>query len=82
MPSIDTFLTSGATALGLSLIVMYLLLTERIVPKGRLDEKQVQLDEAKAVARDALAIVKQQNDGVQPLLITVRELVELLKARR
>lgn len=71
MPTVETFIASGVTALGLSLLFLYFFLTEKIVPKGRLDEKNVDLDYAKAALKDALAIIKQQNDGVEPMLKTL-----------
>lgn len=77
---VDTFLASGATALGLSLIFLFLLVTEQIVPKGRLAEMKAQLDDAKIALTAALGVIKQQNDGVQPLLTTVKELVDEVKA--
>jgi hypothetical protein len=76
---VDTFLASGATALGLSLLFLFLLVTEQIVPKGRLGEVKEQLSECKDALRDALGVIKQQNDGVQPLLTTVKELVVEVK---
>lgn len=80
MPSVDTFLASGATALGLSLIFLWLLITEAIVPKGRLSDAQKQVTECKDAMKDALAVIKQQNDGVQPLLTAVNAL--LARGRR
>lgn len=77
--AVETFLASGATALGLSLLFLFLLVTEQIVPKGRLSEMKAQLDDCKAALKDALVVVKQQNDGVQPFLLTVKELVADIK---
>lgn len=37
MPSLDSFLASGATALTLSLLFLYLFITGRIVPGKMLD---------------------------------------------
>jgi hypothetical protein len=79
MPTVDAFLASGATALGLSLLFLFLLVTEQIVPKGRLVEAKDQVKECKDALKEALGIIKSQNDGVTPLLITVKELVVEVK---
>lgn len=83
----DAFVASGATALGLSLIFLWLFVNEQIVPKGRLLEMKEQLKEAKDALASALVVIKSQNEGVAPLLITVRELITevkslLLRSRR
>jgi hypothetical protein len=77
--SLDAFLGGGVTALGLALIFLWLLINEQIVPKGRLTEVKEQLKECKDLLKEAYVVVKQQNDGVAPLLITVRELVGEVK---
>jgi hypothetical protein len=79
VPTVDAFLASGATALGLSLLFLFLLVTEQIVPKGRLVEAKEQVKECKDALKEALGVIKSQNDGVTPLLITVKELVVEVK---
>lgn len=79
--SADTFLAAGTTTLGLAMLFLFLLVTEQIVPKGRLNEMKANTDEVKAALKDALAIIKEQNDGVQPLLGVVKELVTEVRTR-
>jgi hypothetical protein len=79
MPSLDAIVAGGGTALGYSLIVFWLLVTEQLVPKGRLAEVKEQLKECKDALREALAIIKEQNDGTQPLVTIVKELVSEVK---
>lgn len=81
MPTLETFIAGGATALTLSLFFLWLFLTEKIVPKGRLDEMKIHWDETKTALKDALVVIKQQNDGVQPLLISVKELIDRINTR-
>lgn len=40
-----TDLASDIGALGISILVIWALLTERLIPRGRLDDKQRELDE-------------------------------------
>lgn len=77
--SLDAFLASASTALGLSLVFLYLLITEAIVPKGRLNDVKGQLEDAKVALKDALSVIKQQNDGVLPLVVMLKDLAVDLK---
>ena len=79
MFSLDALLAGGTTALGLAMFFLWMLITEKIVPKGRLDEVKGDLIECKTLLKDALALVKSQNEGVQPLLKTVQDLVADVK---
>jgi hypothetical protein len=84
MLSLDAIIASGTTALGLALIFLWLLIREEIVPKGRLAEVKEQLRDCKDALKEALSVVQKQNDGVQPLVGTVKDLVtdvKLLMAR-
>jgi hypothetical protein len=71
------FLSSGGVLVG-SLIVIWLLVTERLVPKSRIADAQKERDEAQKKLADALARL----EGMARQLEDVhRDLAELIRKR-
>jgi hypothetical protein len=73
---IDAVSTLGT--LGFALLAVYAFLSERIVPKGRLDDSKADKQEALDLAREAIASTERLADAVEARnqLEQVREQVE------
>lgn len=60
---VDAVSTLGT--LGFALLAVYAFLTERVVPRGRLDEQRADRKEALDMARDAIASNERLADAVE-----------------
>jgi len=79
---IDAVSTLGT--LGFALVAVYAFLTERVVPRGRLEEKKADQQEAMELARSAIASMNRLADAVEARnqLDAAREQAEAEAARR
>jgi hypothetical protein len=71
------FLSSGGV-LSASLILIWLLVTEKLVPKSRITDAQKERDEAKKSLLDAVAHLDEMKDALTAIH---RDLDELLRKR-
>ena len=58
-------LLSGGGALAFAVLVIWLFITERIVPKGRLDDQKAMTKEAMDVARSSVAANERLADAFE-----------------
>ena len=80
--TLEQFIASGATALTLSLCFLWLLITERIVPKGRLDDEKART--AKAEERESRAISgwERQTAATDKLAVAIDSYRAAVEGRR
>jgi hypothetical protein len=76
---IDAVSTLGT--LGFALLAVYALLSERVVPKGRLDEKNEQIAEHRAEKKEALDLAREAIANNQRLADAVEARNRLEEAR-
>jgi hypothetical protein len=69
--TLDQFVASGATALTLSLAFLWLLVTERIVPKGRLDDEKARTSKAEERESRAIAGWERQTVATDKLAVAI-----------
>lgn len=77
---LDAFVASGATALGLALVFLWLLIVERIVPFGRLWESQKERDEFRNTAQQAMDMLMKQIAANHEASTAVRQLAAEIRA--
>lgn len=58
-------LLSGGGALGIAIFIIWLFITERIVPKGRLDDQKAMTKEAMDIARSSVAANERLADAFE-----------------
>ena len=80
--TLEQFIASGATALTLSLFFLWMLVSERIVPKGRLEDEKART--AKAEERESRAIAgwERQTDATDKLAVAIDSYRAAMEGRR
>lgn len=73
---------SAIGTLGLALLGLYAFLTERIVPKGRLDEANARTAEHKAEKKEAFDLARESIAAQERLAAAVEARNELERERR
>ncbi|MDE3095610.1 MAG: hypothetical protein KGK07_06375 [Chloroflexota bacterium] len=69
--TLEQFIASGATALTLSLFFLWMLVSERIVPKGRLDDEKARTEKAEERESRAIAGWERQTVATDKLAVAI-----------
>ncbi|HZP97233.1 MAG TPA: hypothetical protein VFC31_13015 [Candidatus Limnocylindria bacterium] len=80
--SLEQFIASGATALTLSLFFLWMLVTERIVPKGRLEDEKARTAQAEERESRAIAGWERQTQATDKLAVAIDAYRAAVEGRR
>lgn len=80
--TLEQFAASGATALTLSLLFLWLLVTERIVPKGRLDDEKARTTKAEERESRAISGWERQTAATDKLAVAIDSYRAAVEGRR